>query len=207
MRYITILLSSLAFLTLSSLTKIKSLTVTSTAFTNNGNIPVKYTCTGQQVSPPLMISNIPPEAKSLAIVVCDPDAPTKITTSVIKSQTVGGKKGKKKVINTKETRTMDACTVDGFTHWILWNVDATDATHTIPEDFRGDNVGQNSSGTSGYIGMCPPTGTHHYHFIVYALDTKLNIDKNVTKSALEKVMQGHIVAKGELVGLYNKSYK
>jgi Raf kinase inhibitor-like YbhB/YbcL family protein len=203
MRYTTILVSSLAlFLTLTSLTKIKSLTVSSTAFTNNGNIPVKYTCTGQQVSPPLNVANIPPEAKSLVIIVCDPDAQTKITTSVTKSHTV-----KKKVINTKESRTMDACTADGFTHWILWNVDVNEASHLIPEDFRGDNVGQNSSGTSGYVGMCPPTGTHHYHFMVYALDTKLNVDKKITKSGMEKVMQGHIVAKGELVGLYNKTYK
>jgi len=206
MRNTTILLSSLVFLTLTSLTKIKSLTVTSTAFTNNGNIPVKYTCTGQQVSPPLNIANIPTEAKSLVIIVCDPDAPTKITTSVTKSHTLGTK-GKKKVINTKESRTMDACTADGFTHWILWNVDISEASHLIPEDFRGDNVGQNSSGTSGYVGMCPPTGTHHYHFMVYALDTKLNVDKKITKSGMEKVMQGHILAKGELVGLYNKTYK
>ena len=206
MRYTTILLSSLAFLALTSLTKIKSLTVTSTAFTNNGNIPTKYTCTGQQISPPLNISDIPPEAKSLAIIVCDPDAPTKITTTVTKSHTIGAK-GKKKVYNTKESRTLDACTMDGFTHWILWNIDVTEAAHLIPEDFRGDDVGQNSSGTSGYIGMCPPTGTHHYHFIVYALDTKLNIDKKTTKSALEKVIQGHILAKGEIVGLYNKTYK
>jgi len=52
--------------------------------------------------------------------------------------------------------------------------------------------------------MCPPTGTHHYHFMVYALDTKLDIDKNTDKAGLEKSIQGHILSQGELVGLYKK---
>ena len=53
--------------------------------------------------------------------------------------------------------------------------------------------------------MCPPTGIHHYHFMVYALDTKLNIDKNTDKAGLEKAMQGHILAQGDFIGLYEKA--
>jgi len=63
----------------------------------------------------------------------------------------------------------------------------------------------NSAEKNGYKGMCPPSGVHHYHFIVYALDTKLNLDQNTDKNGLEKAMQGHILAQGELTGLYRKS--
>jgi len=57
------------------------------------------------------------------------------------------------------------------------------------------------------MGMCPPTGAHHYHFKVYALDTKLSIPRTTDKAALEKVMQGHILAWGELVGVFDKTYR
>ena len=77
----------------------------------------------------------------------------------------------------------------------------------IPEDFRPENVGMNGAKKAGYKGMCPPSGTHHYHFKVYALDTKLNIDKSTDQAGLEKVMEGHILAKGELIGTYNKQYR
>jgi Raf kinase inhibitor-like YbhB/YbcL family protein len=144
-----------------------SLTVTSTAFSNNASIPMKYSCEGIEASPPLQINNIPAGAKSLAVILHDPDAGP-----------------------------------DGFTHWVMWNV-ATDGS--IPEEFRGGDQGKNGSGKNGYKGMCPPTGTHHYHFTVYALDTMLDIDENTNKAGLQKSMDGHILAQGELVGLYKKA--
>jgi Raf kinase inhibitor-like YbhB/YbcL family protein len=144
-----------------------NLTVTSTAFSNNASIPMKYSCEGTESSPPLQINNIPAGAKSLALILHDPDAGP-----------------------------------DGFTHWVMWNV-STDGN--IPEEYRGADQGKNGSGKSGYKGMCPPTGTHHYHFKVYALDTMLDIDENTNKAGLEKSMEGHILAQGELVGLYKKT--
>lgn len=205
MRYITLVLSSLVIIGMSGFTKAKKLTVTSTAFANNGSIPVKYTCLGQEINPPLNVTDIPPEAKSLAVIVCDPDAPTKITAPVTTTKVVTKKGSKKKTtIRVQESRTVEACTINGYTHWIFWNVDVS---AQIPEGFRPENVGMNSAGTTAYKGMCPPSGTHHYHFVVYALDTKLNIGKGTDKATLEKLMEGHILASGELVGIYNKAYK
>jgi len=149
-------------------TNTDQLIVTSTSFANNGIIPGKYSCEGNEINPPLHIEHIPAAAKSVAVIVHDPDAPGK----------------------------------NGFTHWVLWNA-GTDGN--IPEDYRGAEQGMNSAEKNGYKGMCPPSGVHHYHFIVYALDTKLNLDQNTDKNGLEKAMQGHILAQGELTGLYRKS--
>lgn len=154
---------------LSSFACSTSLKITSSAFSNNGNIPMKYTCEGEQISPPLDITGIPAGTKSLALIVHDPDAPMK----------------------------------GGFTHWVVWNMDPS--TTLIPEAFKSGEQGLNGAQKTGYIAMCPPTGTHHYHFIVYALNTKLDISKQTGKSGLEKAMKGHILAQGELVGLYKKN--
>ena len=154
---------------IATFSSIAKLDVTSTAFSNNGLIPMKYSCEGDKVSPPLTISGIPAGAKSLAIILHDPDA---------------ARQG-------------------GFTHWVVWNIDVAD--NTLPENFTGADQGLNGTGKPGYIGMCPPTGTHHYHFMVYALDTKLNIDAKTDKAGLEKSMEGHILAQGEIIGLYKKS--
>ncbi|HEY8780590.1 MAG TPA: YbhB/YbcL family Raf kinase inhibitor-like protein [Mucilaginibacter sp.] len=143
------------------------LTVTSTSFTDNGLIPAKYSCEGQEVNPPLHITGVPDDAKSLALIVHDPDAPAK----------------------------------GGFTHWVVWNIDTKG---NIPENFKGAEQGLNGAKKEGYKGMCPPSGTHHYHFMVYALNTRLSISKNTDKAGLEKAMHGHILAEGDIVGLYKK---
>ena len=145
------------------------LKITSSAFSGNGNIPMKYTCEGQQVSPPLEISGVPAGTKSLALIVHDPDAP------------------------------MEA----GFTHWVVWNIDPS--IGKIPEGFKGAAQGFNGAKKTGYIGMCPPSGTHHYHFMVYALDTRLQINKNSNKDELDNAMKGHVLAHDDFVGLYKKS--
>jgi Raf kinase inhibitor-like YbhB/YbcL family protein len=95
----------------------------------------------------------------------------------------------------------DAPMPGGFTHWVMWNL-STDGI--IPENFKGAEQGLNGSEETGYKGMCPPTGTHHYHFYVYALNTKLNLSGNTNKADLEKAMQGHILAEGKITGLYKK---
>jgi Raf kinase inhibitor-like YbhB/YbcL family protein len=95
----------------------------------------------------------------------------------------------------------DAPKTGGFTHWVIWNIDPT---ADMAENFQGGNPGLNGSGKPGYMGPCPPSGVHHYHFMVFALDTKLDLDPNTNKDQLEKAMEGHILAKGDLVGLYKK---
>lgn len=205
MRILVTSLAVLVFVTMAAFTGNKTLTVTSTAFTNNGNIPVKYTCAGQQASPPLTVGNVPAAAKSLVIIVDDPDAPLKAATPPPAAKTKG-KKGTPAKHTTAKAKPAATTAAPGyFTHWLIWNIDVDGGT--IPENFKNENEGMNSAQQIGYIGMCPPTGTHHYHFKVYALDTKLNISKNSDKAALEKVMQGHILAWGEMVGLFNKTYR
>ena len=143
------------------------LVVTSTAFDNMGVIPVKYTCDGQGATPPLKVTNIPPAAKSLTVIVYD----------------------------------YDATPEHGMTFWIVWNLDTYGI---IPEDFHNDHENMNAAKQYGNTPLCAKSGNHKYHFIVYALDTRLVIGRNTTKASIEKVMRGHVLAKGELVGVYNK---
>ncbi len=89
----------------------------------------------------------------------------------------------------------------GVTYWIIWNLDTTGV---VPEDFRNDHESMNISKQYGYTPVCAKSGDHRYHFIFYALDTKLVIGKNTTKASIERVMKGHILGKGEIVGIYNK---
>jgi len=108
---------------MAAFTNTKTLTVTSYAFTNNGNIPVKYTCVGQQASPPLSIGNIPEGAKSLAIIVDDPDAPIKPATPPPAAKT----KHKKTTTPVKHTKPVTAPPPVYFTHWLMWNIDVYSA--------------------------------------------------------------------------------
>jgi len=147
-----------------TLVKTGTLVVSSSDFKANGFIPLKYTCEGSNISPGLTITDIPKEAKSLTIIMDDPDAP----------------KGP-------------------FDHWIVWNINPNDR---ILENMIPGAEGKNSFGKIGYNGPCPPTGTHHYHFRVYALDKKLEINEGSGRSVVERAMEGHVLAYGELIGLY-----
>ena len=149
-----------------TLTLKKTLSVTSAAFSNNGDIPLKYTCEGEGINPPLDISDIPDGTKSLALIVDDPDAPH-----------------------------------GTFDHWIMWNI-APDSQ--IKEDSAPGKQGLNGKKEKKYYGPCPPSGTHHYHFKVFALDTEFELPEEADKSALLKAMEGHIIGQGEIVGLYKK---
>ncbi len=88
-----------------------------------------------------------------------------------------------------------------FDHWVMWNIPVKDK---IAENSAPGTQGKNGKGENKYTGPCPPSGTHHYHFKVYALDTKLDIAANSDKKAVLKAIEGHIVASGELVGTYKK---
>jgi len=86
-------------------------------------------------------------------------------------------------------------------HWIVWNIPPT---NKIEENSVPGTEGLNDFRKHSYGGPCPPSGTHRYFFKVYALDTKLNLDSNSRKRDVEKAMKGHILAQGELVGLYSR---
>ena len=87
-------------------------------------------------------------------------------------------------------------------HWIVWNIPAT--ASKIAENTVPGTEGMNDSRRRSYGGPCPPSGTHRYFFKVYALDVKLDLSPTSRKSDVEKAMQGHVLAKGELVGLYRR---
>lgn len=144
----------------------KELKISSPAFGNNESIPAKYTCDGDDVTPPLKIEGIPQETQSVTLIVDDPDAP-----------------------------------MGTWDHWIVWNISPKE---TIEENSVPGIEGMNDFQKTSYGGPCPPSGTHRYFFKVYALDKKLELDSNSKKKDVEKAMEGHIIAKGELIGLYSR---
>lgn len=143
--------------------------IASAAFERNTSIPAKYTCDGENVSPPLTFSGVPESAKSLAFIMDDPDAPRAT-----------------------------------WVHWTVWNIDPKTINIAANSAPPGIVEGKTSSGKSGYGGPCPPSGTHHYYFKLYALDTTLNLDESAEKQDLESAMAGHVLGQAELVGTYSK---
>jgi Raf kinase inhibitor-like YbhB/YbcL family protein len=91
----------------------------------------------------------------------------------------------------------------GMLHWIMWNIDPS--TIDIAENSAPGTQGKNGKGDNRYTGPCPPTGTHHYHFTVYALDNRPDLDQSLGLAQLQDAMKGHILASGELIGLYKKT--
>lgn len=89
-----------------------------------------------------------------------------------------------------------------FCHWVVWNIDAT--TRTIKEGHNPGISGSNGHGKTGYAPACPPDGAHHYYFWIYALDKELDLEPGSDVEALREAMSGHVLAEGELVGIYEK---
>jgi len=155
-----------------------ALTLTSPAFGPNDSIPKLYTCEGKDVSPPLQWSGLPAGARSLALIVDDPDAPDP--------------KAPKRV----------------WVHWVLYNIPASatgigenEATNGVP---AGTRQALNDWKRTGYGGPCPPIGRHRYFHKLYALDTVLADLGNPTKAQLLEAMKGHIVGEAQLIGTYEK---
>lgn len=155
-----------------------ALQVTSNSFLNEGAIPREYTCEGKDRSPALVWTGIPHGAKSLVLIVDDPDAPDPKAPKMT------------------------------YVHWVLYNIPTTATGLTegvsaaqLP---AGTLEGQNDWHRTGYGGPCPPIGTHRYFFKLYALDTVLPDLKQPTKATLEKAMNNHILEKAELMGTYHK---
>ncbi|MFH1622044.1 MAG: YbhB/YbcL family Raf kinase inhibitor-like protein [Candidatus Omnitrophota bacterium] len=88
-----------------------------------------------------------------------------------------------------------------WVHWVVFNISVTSK---IEEDSIPGEQAMNNFGRKDYGGPCPPSGTHHYFFKIYALDTTLESSKVTNKATLEKAMQGHVLDQAELIGLYKK---
>jgi Raf kinase inhibitor-like YbhB/YbcL family protein len=93
---------------------------------------------------------------------------------------------------------------DTFTHWLAWNIPANTVLIEEGRAPRGSSEGLNDFGARGYGGPCPHAGTHHYHFKLYALDSKLDLPPDATKAALLNEINQHLLAEAKLVGLYSK---
>jgi Raf kinase inhibitor-like YbhB/YbcL family protein len=145
-------------------------TLTSGAFAEGGAIPRKFSCDGDNVSPPLNWEGAPDDTASLALIVDDPDA-------------------------------------RGFVHWVVFNMTASQSGG-LPEGFSSSPdappQGTNGGGKLGWYGPCPPSGTHHYNFTLYALD--LSIDQGGAPKAddIRAAARGHTLAQTVLTGTYKR---
>ena len=151
--------------------------ITSSAFPHNGAIPKAYTCEGRNISPPLAWNGIPEAARSLVLIVDDPDAPDPRAPRMT------------------------------WVHWVLYNLPVgisglAEAVRSLP---AGALEGLNDWQRTGYGGPCPPIGRHRYFHKLYALDVVLPDLGRPTGKALEQAMRGHIVAEARLIGSYQKS--
>lgn len=151
-----------------------SMIITSGVFTHNSSIPPRYTCDGANISPPLAWVNVPANAKSLVLIVDDPDAPDPAAPQRI------------------------------WVHWLLYNLPPTSTglpehVTTLPANTL---EGLNDWKRTGYGGPCPPIGHHRYFHKLYALDVILPNLNQPTKATLEQAMQGHVLMQAELIGLY-----
>ena len=155
-----------------------TLSITSAAFEEGGNIPTIYTCEGDDISPPLVFSGVPENTRSLALIVDDPDAPDPDAPKMT------------------------------WVHWVLYNIppscaglDEDAEKSDLPP---GTNDGQNDWHRTGYGGPCPPIGRHRYFHKLYALDITLPELATPTKAELKHAMEGHVLASASLMGTYRK---
>jgi Raf kinase inhibitor-like YbhB/YbcL family protein len=155
-----------------------TLSLTSSSFEHEGEIPTKHTCEGADVSAPLAWSGVPKGTASLALIVDDPDAPDPRAPKMT------------------------------WVHWVVYDIPPSVAAlpegvtaSTLP---AGAREGQNDWKTAGYRGPCPPIGRHRYFHKLYALDTVLPDLGSPDKPALERAMKGHVLAQGTLIGTYAK---
>ncbi len=150
--------------------------LTSTAFDHLGAIPVRHTCEGENLSPPLAWSGAPAGTRSFALIVDDPDAPDPAAPKRV------------------------------WVHWVVYNLPA--ATHALPEGGElpaGALSGRNDSHVTEWDGPCPPIGRHRYFFTLFALDTELPDLQVPSRAAFDKAMEGHVIARAQLLGTYQRS--
>jgi Raf kinase inhibitor-like YbhB/YbcL family protein len=147
----------------------------SSAYREGGAIPVQYTCEGDNISPQFSWTELPQGTKSLALVLHDPDAPRE----------------------------------GGFTHWVVYNIDPIlkEIAEDTPKDEKLAGIGlqgKNDAGKIGYMGPCPPSGSHRYIVRLFALDAELNLKPGASHHEVTSAMEGHILDKAALMGTYAK---
>lgn len=148
--------------------------LTSAAFEEGGMIPAKYTCDGEDFSPPLKWDNVPAGIQSIALICDDPDAPMGTWVHWV-------------IFNLPaEKRELAENSPDD---------------ETFPD---GTRQGINDFGSIGYGGPCPPGGTHRYFFKIYALDVIIDLVSIVDKETLLREIEGHIIGQGKLMGKYQR---
>lgn len=150
------------------------LLLTSPAFEPGASIPARFTCTGEDISPALAWTEPPAGTQSFALIMDDPDAPN-----------------------------------GTFVHWVIFNIPASSRglPEALPSGAKledGTLQGLGGSHDHGYIGPCPPSGTHRYFFKLYALDAMLNLSSDAGAGDLMNALSGHILANTELVGTFQK---
>lgn len=154
------------------------MSITSTVFDSGGSIPIKYTCDGRDVSPPLAWNGVPADATSLVLIVDDPDAPDPAAPKMT------------------------------WVHWVLYDLppETTGLAEGIaPRNLpAGTREGLNDWKRTGYGGPCPPIGRHRYFHKLYALDIVLPDLGKPTKRQLEDAMKGHVLDQAEFVGTYQR---
>jgi Raf kinase inhibitor-like YbhB/YbcL family protein len=156
-----------------------TMTIESPAFISGGDIPIRYTGEGEDLSPPLTWSGVPNAAKSLVLIIDDPDAPDPAAPKMT------------------------------WVHWVLYNIPsvATGLSEGVNELPAGTGEGLNNWNRTGYGGPHPPIGRHRYFHKLYALDTRLDFARSPTKAEVEKAMQGHIISEAALMGTYQLKKK
>lgn len=149
--------------------------LSSSAFAEGEMIPAKYTCDGENISPPLRWGEVPAGTVSLALIAEDPDAPMGIWVHWVLYNLPG------------ELHELEEGVAPG------------------PSLPNGGQQGKSSFGKPAYGGPCPPAGTHRYYFRLYALDTRLELDPGADKQQVLRAMEGHILGQGQLMGRYKRS--
>lgn len=150
----------------------ETLQLSSSSF-QDGRIPKQFTCDGADISPALTWTAPPPATKSLALIEVDPDAP-----------------------------------MGGFTHWLLYNLPAEkrslhEGLPKVEQLPDGSRQGSNDFGKIGYGGSCPPHNSEHrYVFLLYALDTTIDLPPGATRDLVENALKGHVMAHGQLIARY-----
>ena len=156
-----------------------SFRITSSVFDHEGEIPLKYTCEGEDIAPALEWTGVPESAQSLALIVDDPDAPDPAAPRMT------------------------------WVHWVVYNIppDAAGLAAAVSSDAlpAGAREGINDWERTGYGGPCPPIGQHRYFHKLYALDTVLPELVKPKKSDIEHAMEGHILGQAELIGTYQRA--
>lgn len=173
--------SAIAGLAMTARAQAGSLVLSSTAFRDGESIPGKYTCDGADLVPPLTWSGVPAEARSLVLIVDDPDAPDPAAP--------------------KRT----------WVHWVVYDIPPTASGIAeggggakLP---AGSKEGVNDWKRNAFGGPCPPIGRHRYFHKLYALDVELNQLNAPTKAEVEAAMRGHVLASAVLVGTYERAQK